>query len=116
MRREEDGEYYLVTPTEKWRIAVESHPLLITDIDVLEVAGVQVLEATINTGRRILVSEEQPLFLDPAVGDIAALCLPHGLTALCTRSAWYRLVDLAETRDGMVVLRSGDFEFRLPAA
>ena len=116
LRREEDGEYYLVTPTEKWRIAVESHPLLITDIDVLEVADVQVLEATLNTGRRILVSEEQPLFLDPAVGDIAALCLPHGLTALCTRSAWYRLIDLAETRDGMVVLRSGDFELRLPAA
>jgi uncharacterized protein len=116
LRREEDGEYYLVTPSEKWRIEVESHPLLVTDIDVLDVAGVQVLEATLNTGKRFQVSEQHPLFLDPAVGDIAVLSLPHGLTALCTRSAWYRLVDLAETRDGMAVLRSGEFEFSLSTA
>jgi uncharacterized protein len=116
LRREEDGEYYLVTPSEKWRIEVESHPLLVTDINVLEEAGLQVLEATLNTGRRILVSEQHPLFLDPAVGDIAALSLPHGLTALCTRPAWYRLVELAETQDGMAVLKSGEYEFRLPTA
>src|SRR5690554_2678354 len=28
LRREEDGEYYLVTPVEKWRIRVEDTPLL----------------------------------------------------------------------------------------
>ena len=33
LRREEDGEYYLVTPSEKWRIEVELHPLLIADFD-----------------------------------------------------------------------------------
>jgi hypothetical protein len=114
LRREEDGEYYLVTPSEKWRIEVESHPLLVTDINALDLAGVQALEATLNTGKRVLVSEQHPLFLDPAVGDIAVLSLPHGLTALCTRSAWYRLVDLAETRDGMAILRSGEFVLRLP--
>jgi hypothetical protein len=115
LRREEDGEYYLVTPSEKWRIEVESHPFLVTDIDVLEMAGAQVLEATLNIGKRIRVSDQHPLFLDPAVGDIAALGLSHGLTALCTRPAWYRLVDLAEIHeDGKAILRSGDFEFRLP--
>ena len=113
LRREEDGEYYLVTPSEKWRIEVESHALLVTDIHVLEVAGVQVLEATLNTGTRIPVSEQHPLFLDPAVGDIAALVLHHGLTALFTRPAWYRLVDLAEPRENSLILRSGLFEFRL---
>jgi hypothetical protein len=46
LRREDDGEYYLVTPSEKWRVVVESHPLLVTDIEVLEVAGVRTLEAT----------------------------------------------------------------------
>jgi uncharacterized protein len=116
LRREEDGQYYLVTPNEKWRIEVESHPLLVTDIEVLTEAGVRVLQATLNTGRQLLVSEQYPLFLDPAAGDIAALRLPHGLTALCTRPAWYRLVDLAEPRDGCVILRSGDFECRLPGA
>ena len=32
LRREEDGEYYLVTPGAKWRIEVELHPLIDTDI------------------------------------------------------------------------------------
>lgn len=117
LRREDDGDYYLVTPSEKWRIDVESHPLVVTDIDKLDVAGVQLLEATLNTGRRILVSEQLPLFLDRAAGNIAALKLPHGLTALFTRPAWYRLVDLAETQGGgTAVLRSGKFKFRLPGA
>jgi hypothetical protein len=114
LRREDDDEYYLVTPREKWRVVVESHPLLVTDIHVLEVAGVQMLEATLNTGRQIVVSEQHPLFLDSAADNIAALSLPYGLTAICTRSAWYRLVDLAEPRDGSMILKSGAFEFRLP--
>lgn len=113
LRREDDGEYYLVTPSEKWRVVVESHPLLVIDIDVLVVAGVQILEATLNTGRRIVVSEQHPLFLDAAVGDTVALSLPFGLTAICTRSAWYRLVDLAEPEDGHLTLRSGAFALRL---
>jgi len=114
LRREEDGEYYLVTPSEKWRVVVESHPLLVTDINVLELAGMQVLEATLSTGRRFVVSEQHPLFLDSALGDIAALSLPYGLTAICSRPAWYRLVDLAEPRDGSLILRSGTFELELP--
>jgi len=113
LRREDDGEYYLVTPSEKWRVVVESHPLLVTDIEVLEVAGVRMLEATLNTGRRIVVSDNHPLFLDAAVGDIAVLRLTYGLTAVFTRPAWYRLVDLAEPGDGCLTLMSGAFQFRL---
>ena len=32
LRREDDGEYYLVTPVEKCRVSVALHPLIITDI------------------------------------------------------------------------------------
>ena len=32
LRRETDGEYYLVTPVEKCRVAVALHPLMITDM------------------------------------------------------------------------------------
>ncbi len=116
LRKEEDGEYYLVTPAEKWRIEVERHALLVTDISVLESEGQQMLEATLNTGKRILVSEETPLFLDNTVEQVAGLTLPHGLTALCTRAAWYRLVELADAHDGYAVLKSGEYEFRLPTA
>jgi hypothetical protein len=109
LRREDDGDYYLVTPGEKWRIQVELHPLMVTDVTALEIDGECVLEATLNTGRQIMVSKENPLFLEPAVGNIAALQLAHGLTALCTRSAWYRLVDMAESREGELTPVSGDF-------
>tara|TARA_B110000503_G_scaffold32105_2_gene52132 strand:+ start:25256 stop:25795 length:540 start_codon:yes stop_codon:yes gene_type:complete len=116
LRKEEDGGYYLVTPSEKWRIKVERHALLITDISLLEREGQQVLEATLNTGKQILVSEETPLFLDNRVEQVAGLKLPHGLTALCTRAAWYRLVELADAHDGCAVLKSGEYELRLPTA
>jgi uncharacterized protein len=113
LRREEDRHYYLVTPSEKWRIQVEGHPLLVTDIEARVIDGVPVLQATLNTGRQLLVSKRYPLILDPAAGGIATLHLPHGLTALCTRPAWYRLVQLADDQNGNGALRSGDFEFRL---
>lgn len=113
LRREEDGEYYLVTPTEKWRITVKQHALLVTDVDALEVDGVQHLEATLNTGKRIQVSEQQPLFLDDEAGEIASLRLPHGLTAIFTRAAWYRLVDMADFENDFAVLKSGGYAFRL---
>jgi uncharacterized protein len=114
LRREEDGDYYLVTPNEKWRIEVESHPLLVIDVDIGDVTDGQFLEATLNTGKRILVSPQYPLFLDTALGGIAALCLPNGLTALCTRAAWYRLLNFAITQDDRAILRSGEFEIAIP--
>ena len=114
LRREEDGEYYLVAPSEKWRIQVASHPLLVTDIDMAEVAGVRMLRATLNTGKHLLVDGQHPLFLDPEAVTIAVMSLPNGLTALCTRAAWYRLVDLAEQEENGLILRSGNFQLRLP--
>lgn len=115
LRREEDGEYYLVTPREKWRIRVERHPLIVTDIGTIPGAEGQLLEACLNTGKRIAIGNEHPLFLDTDMGGVAGVCLPHRLTALCTRSAWYRLVEMADTTDEFAVLKSGSYEFRLSA-
>lgn len=114
LRRENDGQYYLVTPHEKWRIEVEQHPLLITDISETANGDETVLEACLNTGKRVCINEQFSLYLDPEVGGVAAMRLPHQLTAVCTRSAWYRLVDMAEIVDGSALLRSGNYEFRLP--
>jgi hypothetical protein len=96
LRREEDGEYYLVTPGEKWRIQVELHPLIVTDINRIETAEGGLLRATLNTGKIVDIGEKQPLFLEPLVGNVAAIKLPHGLSALFSRNAWYRLVDMAD--------------------
>lgn len=114
LRREDDDEYYLVTPHEKWRIKVTQHPLVITDISLIDAADGDVLEATLNTGKQQVISERTPLFLDETAGGVAAMRLPHGLTALCTRPAWYRLVGMADIESGAAILRSGSYEFQLP--
>lgn len=114
LRREDDGDYYLVTPHEKWRIEVAQHPLLITDISVVDGVDGKVLEVCLNTGAHLAISEEHPLYLDQAAGGVAAMRLPHGLTALCSRAAWYRLVATADATTGVAILKSGNYEFRLP--
>ena len=108
LRREEDNQYYLVTPGEKWRIDVELHPLIVIDIGLVVQDPQPTLEATLNTGRKVIVNEQSPLSLEPALGDIAVLGLPHGLSALFSRAAWYRLVELAqESGEGPVVRSAG---------
>jgi hypothetical protein len=105
LRREEAGEYYLVTPVEKWRIEVERHPLMVTDVEQ-STDRPTALTVTLNTGRQVVVDAQHPLFLDPAVDGIAAIALDHGLSALFTRAAWYRLVDMAVERDGVPLVSS----------
>lgn len=107
LRREDDGEYYLVTPVEKWRLRVEAHPLIITEID--EGTGKEAGKAvvTLNTNKRYPIDDEHPLFLDREREGVAAISLPHGLSALCSRAAWYRLAERAEEVDGVPAIRSG---------
>ena len=113
LRREEDGHYYLVTPAEKWRLQVEAHALIVTDIEHRG-SGDQ-LVATLNTGREVAVTAAHPLFLDCDRDGVAALQLDHGLTALFSRAAWYRLADLAEAEGERMVVRSGGEVFELTA-
>lgn len=113
LRREEDCDYYLVTPVEKWRIQVELHPLIVTDVNVVDDAADAQLDATLNTGKTVEIGKHYPLFLEPALEGVAVLGLDHGLTALFSRPAWYRLVDLAEEAGGHNQVRSRGVTFTL---
>jgi len=105
LRREADGEYYLVTPVEKCRVEVALHPLMITDIEAIEVEGQLELVATLNAGGVFPVSADYPLKREAQASGAAYIELPNGLSALCSRAAWYRLVDLAD--DAYSVVSSG---------
>ena len=96
LRREADDEYYLVTPVEKCRVAVALHPLIITDMQWDGSGERAQLLAVLNAGGVFEVGPEYPLKLEQKAGGAAYIELPHGLTALCSRAAWYRLVDLAD--------------------
>jgi hypothetical protein len=96
LRREPDGDYYLVTPVEKCRVAVALHPLIITDFEVSATEGQPVIQASLNAGGQFPISAAHPLTPEPRASGAAYVGLPHGLTALCSRAAWYRLVALAD--------------------
>ena len=97
LRREEDGDYFLVTPVEKCRVAVALHPLIINDFEQRVSDGESELIAVLNAGGRFVVSGQHPLRLEPRANGAAYVTLPHGLSALCSRPAWYRLAELADT-------------------
>jgi hypothetical protein len=99
MRREDDGEYYLLTPVEKWRLRVEYLPLLVTDFEICGGPGVQQrITVTLNTNRQYAIGLKYPLYLPELDGaeGIPAVQLDHGLAALFSRAAWYRLAELCE--------------------
>ena len=110
LRREADGEYYLVTPVEKCRVEVALHPLIITDMQWAESGETPQLVAVLNAGGTFPVGPEYPLKLEEKAGGAAYIELPHGLSALCSRAAWYRLVDLADDDHSIV---SGGAKFFL---
>ena len=110
LRREADGEYYLVTPVEKCRVEVALHPLIITDMQCDESGKTPQLLAILNAGGTFPVGPEFPLKLEERAGGAAYIELPHGLSALCSRAAWYRLVDLADNDHSIV---SGGAKFFL---
>ncbi len=96
LRREEDGDYFLVTPAEKCRVSVALHPLIINDFEQIVSGGTSELVAVLNAGGRFVVSDQCPLRLEPRANGAAYVTLPHGLSALCSRPAWYRLAELAD--------------------
>jgi hypothetical protein len=105
LRREADGEYYLVTPVEKWRIQVDDTPLLAVDMEMGGEPAQQKIIFRLNTGEIVLLDAEHPL---TGLTDLdntephPCIQLERGLSAKLTRALYYRLVDAAEQRGDAV--------------
>jgi len=116
LRREDDGEYYLVTPVEKWRIQVEDAPLLAVDMDIGGEGDSRKIVFTLNTGRAVPLDAGHPLHvnLDDRSGEPRPyLRLERGLSARLSRALFYRLVDAAEQRDEQLQIESDGVSFSL---
>lgn len=98
LRREADGDYYLLTPVEKWRIRVDDAPLIAVDMEVGGDADMtQRILFRLNTSDLIELNLSHPLLLVGAGDDVRPyLQLDHGLSAKLTTAVFYRLVDIAE--------------------
>ena len=110
LRKEDDGNYYLVTPVEKIIVKVELHPLLIVDAEFLADHSPETLILTLNTGGQIPLDLRHQLAFEPKVANVAYVVLDHGLSAIFSRAAWYRLADkLDET--GAIYSAGERFQF-----
>ncbi|WP_375170036.1 DUF1285 domain-containing protein [Marinobacter sp.] len=102
LRREQDGEHYLVTPVEKWRIQVEDTPLLAHSLEVASVDGQQALSLTTNVGETLVVGQSHPLEVGvyPNTDEPRPIIhVRHGVTARLVTAAFYDLAEHVEERE-----------------
>jgi hypothetical protein len=105
LRREADGSYWLVTPVERGRIAVEDVPFVAVELTAESSGRTQRLRLRSNLDEWVTVGPEHPLSVRPsaAAGEDAALVpyveVRRGLGARLERAVYYQLVELAEELD-----------------
>jgi hypothetical protein len=97
LRREDDGEYYLVTPVEKCRIRVEDAPFQAILLHVTGEGRKQVLSFTTNVADEVVAGPSHPVRvdIDSTTGRPAPyLLVRDGLEALISRNVFYQLAEL----------------------
>jgi hypothetical protein len=98
LRREEDDEYYLVTPVEKCQIEVEDVPFEAILLDIEGQGCSQSLRFTTNVADEIDLDSQHPLRIevDPTTEEPSPYILVRDrLEARLARSVYYQLVELA---------------------
>ena len=101
MRREADGDYYLLTPVEKYRIQVEDAPFIAHSMQVEGEGDAQTIWFTTNMDDVFALGDAHPLMVrrNPETGDdVPYLLVRRNLEARVERNAFYHLTELAEQR------------------
>jgi len=97
LRREADGEYYLVTPVERVRVVVDDAPFMAVEMFVEGAGAAQSLSFRTNVDDIVVLDAEHPLRveIDPKTGEPAPyIRVRDDLEALIVRSVFYDLVEL----------------------
>ena len=99
LRREDDGDYYLVTPVEKWRIQVDDAPFVAVLLTVSGQGQQQELRFTTNLGDVISAGPEHPLVVEyvrPSGEPSPYIQVRNQLRALISRTVFLELAELGE--------------------
>lgn len=102
LRREQDGNYYLVTPVEKWRIQVQDAPFVAVLLDILGEGQSQTLRFTTNLGDIVNAGPDHEIRVDyikPTGEPSPYVHVRARLWALISRSVFLELAELGEERD-----------------
>ncbi len=118
LRREADGSYWLVTPVEKGLVTVDDVPFIAVDFDSDGVGTGRRLTFRTNLDETVVAGPDRPIRVEIAAGGEPApyVLVRPGLEARIARAAFYRLVELAEARDGKLGVWSGGTFFALGSA
>lgn len=114
LRKDEDDQFYLVTPVEKYRVEVEETPFVATELEVLKTNGQQQLQFTTNLGDQVIADADHPIWVVERGGQPRPYVRVRAkLDALISRTLFYQLVELAEERKsdgktGLFVCSSGE--------
>ena len=101
LQRDEQGQYWLVTPVEKVRVLVDDAPFVAVDLRVEGVDQKAVVSLKTNLDEWVRMDLAHPLIVrDTARGPRPYIGLGNGdggeMSALITRPVYYALVDMAE--------------------
>ncbi len=105
LRREADGEYWLVTPVERGRILVDDAPFTAVEVQARGRGADQVLRFRTNIDEWIEAGSPHPIRVAhaPDTGEPSPyIMVRDGLEALILRSVFYQLVEISveQRKDG----------------
>lgn len=115
----EAGKFYLKTPVEQIEIEVEDEPLLVNQVEKVELEGKLFLTLTTTNQDVVIVDEEHPIFMREYQGELRPYVhVRFGINALIQRAAFFHLIESGELfenaqGDTILSLQSGDFHLQL---
>ena len=102
LQREEDGSYWLVTPVERGRVAVEDAPFLAVEVNSEGAGRDRRLSFRTNLDEIVAAGPEHRLRVETGANGEPTpyLLVRPGLEARLNRPVFYELVDLADAERG----------------
>jgi len=113
LRRDDDGDYWLITPAEVGRLTVEDAPFLAVEMTTQGSSKKQIITLRTNLDALVTVDDAHPIRvdIDPATDEPSPyLTMDGNIEALITRAVYYELVALGTEQDGTLgVWSNGSF-------
>ncbi len=102
LRRDEAGDYWLITPAEMGRIEVEDAPFLAVELTRTGQGAEQILQLRTNVDAMVTVDKDHPIRvdIDPKTRNPSPyLVMDGGVEARITRAVYYELVAMGEEKN-----------------
>ena len=115
----EEEKFYLKTPMEQIEIEVEDEPLLINQVDQIEIEQKKYLQFITTNQDIIIVDEHHQIFMREYAGELRPYVeVRFGINALIQRHTFFHLIEYGELLensqgDTILSLQSGDLHLQL---